>query len=159
MTVCSICKKEAIDTHHINYQSNSDDNGFFPNFHQDTKHNLIPLCKECHVNEHSGVIKIKGYKMTSEGRIVDYEKVNQCGVLNENDVSIEVSNDDLNKLRQYIRRGKCNWFVRSVKTSVFKECTSMNKITEKINKLLKRNVTVDVTTDTQILNGLYDPTM
>ena len=159
MTLCSICKKAAIDTHHINYQSNSDENGFFPNFHQDTKHNLIPLCKECHVKEHSGDIKIKGYKMTSEGRIVDYETVHQVDVLNQKDGSTEISIDELNKLKQYIRRGRCNWFVRTARTNVFKECSSMNKITDKINKILKRNVTMDVSVDTEIMNGLYDPTM
>lgn len=159
MTVCYICNKEANDTHHIHYQSKSDDSGFFTNFHQDTKHNLIPLCKECHDKEHSGVIKIKGYKMTSEGRVVDYEIIDQTRISNHDDNLKEISKDEYDKLRQYIKRGKCNWFLRSIKTNVFKECANMNKITEKINKLLKRIVTDDVSKDTEIMNKLYDPLM
>ena len=60
MDICSVCKiNKSIDTHHINYQSLSDDNGFFDNYHKNIKHNLVGLCKKCHNNEHNNTISIK----------------------------------------------------------------------------------------------------
>ena len=68
MDICNVCKKnKSVDTHHINYQSLSDDNGFFENFHKNAKHNLIPICKDCHDKEHNGIINIEGFKQTSNG--------------------------------------------------------------------------------------------
>lgn len=159
MSVCAICNAEADDTHHINYQSKSDGDGFFANFHQDMKHNLMPLCKECHNKEHSGEIKINGYKITSDGKVVDYVIKEDANNKNVKNAVREISEREYDILRQYIKRGKCNWFLRNVKTNLFKECTNMQKITEKINQLMKRNVTDDVSADTTLLNNLYDPMM
>jgi len=66
---CSIqgCSNDAVDTHHINYQVNANSEGYFEDFHKNNKHNLAPLCKECHDKEHRGVISIKGYIDTSNG--------------------------------------------------------------------------------------------
>jgi 5-methylcytosine-specific restriction endonuclease McrA len=66
MDVCQICNKnKSEETHHINYQSFSDDKGYFENFHKNSKHNLVNICKECHDKEHSGVINIEGYKQST----------------------------------------------------------------------------------------------
>jgi DNA mismatch repair protein MutS len=159
MSQCAICKTDAIDTHHINYQSMSDDDGFFTNFHQNIKHNLMPLCKECHIKHHSGVIKIKGYKSTSTGRVVDYEIINYHKEETEIEDKEAITEDEIEVLKQYVRRGKCNWFLRSVKTNIFKECSNMCKIEAKINKLLKRNVVNDLSKDTILSNSLHDPTL
>lgn len=69
---CSIsgCNNDAIDTHHINYQTNANSDGYFEDFHKNNKHNLAPLCKECHDKEHRGHISIKGYVETSKGIIL-----------------------------------------------------------------------------------------
>ncbi len=69
---CKICNSNAEETHHIVYQENADKDGYINNFHKNSKHNLVPLCKDCHKKEHSGKIKIKGYINTSDGIVLDY---------------------------------------------------------------------------------------
>lgn len=172
MTECAICKKPAEDTHHINYQSKSDDNGFFTNFHKNIKHNLIPLCKECHNDEHRGLIKINGYKSTSDGRVVDYivinddtniEKVQKHNEDERTKMSkdTEVTEDEYNNIKQFVKRGKCGWYLRNIRTKIFKECKDKQKIREKINTILKRTVIYsdDNLSDTELSNNLYDPMM
>lgn len=71
--VCGVCGDKATDTHHIKYQSKADKEGYFEEFHKNNKHNLVPLCKECHKKEHNGTLNIKGYIKTSDGILLDYE--------------------------------------------------------------------------------------
>jgi len=158
MLKCEICGNNSIDTHHIEYQSNSDDNGFFKNYHKNNKHNLVPLCKECHNKEHNGEISIKGYTKTSEGIILDINpQINSSNIMTKL-ISNEkhICDYDYDKCFLYIRRGKLNWFNRRTKTSGFKKCTNELKILEHINKILKTSFTNihDV-----IHNKLYDPTL
>jgi len=121
MDICNVCKKnKSIDTHHINYQSLSDDNGFFENYHKNAKHNLIPICKECHDKEHSGIINIEGFKQTSEGI--------------ELDVKYDSGFDE--KLKIYIKRGKNNWFSRKANNHKFKLSTE-KEILDIINRITK----------------------
>lgn len=159
MTECYLCKGVAEDTHHINYQSLSDD-GFFRDFHQDMKHNLIPLCKSCHKKEHNGEIHIKGYKKTSDGVVIDYVDNKEMEYnVNPKQNSEELTDDEFNRLRQYIKRGKCNWYIRMTKTNVFKICSNEKRIIEKINKILKRVVITELSDDHVVINQLYDPTV
>ena len=69
---CKICDNVAEETHHIVYQEKANDEGYLSNYHKNSKHNLVALCKECHRKEHSGELKIKGYIATSNGVILDY---------------------------------------------------------------------------------------
>ena len=42
-----------LDTHHINMQCSADTNGNInKQFHKNTQHNLVVLCKECHIKVH-----------------------------------------------------------------------------------------------------------
>lgn len=121
MDICNVCKKnKSVDTHHINYQSLSDDNGFFENYHKNAKHNLIPICKECHDKEHNGIINIEGFKQTSNGI--------------ELDVKYDIELDE--KLKIYIKRGKNNWFSRKAKNYKFKLSTE-KEVLDIINKITK----------------------
>lgn len=66
-TECEICKKnKGEDIHHINYQCNSDSNGFFETFHKNHTGNLISVCKECHDNIHKNNLEFV-IKKTSNG--------------------------------------------------------------------------------------------
>jgi hypothetical protein len=121
MDICNVCKKnKSVDTHHINYQSLSDNNGFFENYHKNTKHNLIPICKECHDKEHKGIINIEGFKQTSNGI--------------ELEVKYDIQWDE--KLRIYVRRGKNNWFSRRANNNKFKLSTE-KEILDIINRITK----------------------
>ena len=55
------------DTHHINFQCDADSNGFFKHYHKNIEHNLVILCKKCHLKVHNNEIQINGYKDTSDG--------------------------------------------------------------------------------------------
>lgn len=74
---CNIChtkdnvKLTNLETHHINFQRNCDEN----NVVKDKKHikkndksNLIVLCQECHDKIHSNELKLNGYIKTSNGK-------------------------------------------------------------------------------------------
>jgi len=74
VTKCVICGNIAEDVHHISHQSMANQAGFIGHFHQDHKHNLIPLCKDHHNEIHSGKIKVKGFLMTSTGLELEYEE-------------------------------------------------------------------------------------
>ena len=146
---CIICGNNATEIHHINYQKNSDNDGFFKNYHKNVKHNLVQLCKECHYKEHANIISIDGYSTTTDGIILN---VNDN--VNEKEISIDdstIDNDlDYDKIRKYILYGKNNtWYMRTAKTMKFKKCLDINKIIIKINKLLNTNITY-------ISNKLYD---
>jgi len=68
-----MCDNDAQETHHINEQSDADTDGNFNHFHKNKKHNLIPLCKECHAQITYGNLHIKGWKETSDGDVLDFE--------------------------------------------------------------------------------------
>lgn len=73
-SMCEICEYMPIkdtdiqlDTHHINFQQDSDEMNFNKHFHKNSKHNLVSLCKKCHNKVHNNEIDILGYKMTLNG--------------------------------------------------------------------------------------------
>jgi len=74
VTKCVICGAMAEDVHHINHRSLADAKGFIDHFHKDSKHNLVPLCKEHHKEIHEGKIKVDGFVMTSNGLELKYEE-------------------------------------------------------------------------------------
>lgn len=84
---CQVCGKQntnldehvgMLDVHHINFQSNCNEDGFVIGksyLPMNNKCNLIVLCKNCHHKAHHNQLVIKGYKDTSNGRVPDYEFV------------------------------------------------------------------------------------
>lgn len=74
VTKCVICGAMAEDVHHISQRSLADKAGFIGHFHQNNKHNLIPLCKEHHNLIHEGKIKVDGFVMTSNGLELKFEE-------------------------------------------------------------------------------------
>jgi len=64
-----------VDTHHIKFQCTADKNGMIDSWHKDSKFNLVGLCKACHKDVHSSPprLTIKGYQMTSDGIVLDYD--------------------------------------------------------------------------------------
>jgi DNA mismatch repair protein MutS len=74
VTKCVICGAMAEDVHHISQRSLADKAGFIGHFHQDNKHNLIPLCKEHHNEIHNGKLRVDGFMMTSNGLELQFEE-------------------------------------------------------------------------------------
>ena len=122
---CGICgfipNKGSIplDTHHIIYQQNQDENGFVTinntSFHKNEEYNLIPLCKKCHDDEHNGNLNIKGYIDTSNGRKILYEyKNNENNEKHKNfDKISNNKKDDLNKWKKLISYENEKWKIRN----------------------------------------------
>ncbi len=73
---CNICgSKDNLETHHIRFQSESDENGNIDKqFNKNNLHNLTVVCLNCHNNIHNNNIKINGYKNTTNGVILDITK-------------------------------------------------------------------------------------
>jgi DNA mismatch repair protein MutS len=74
VTKCIICGAVAEDVHHISQRSLADQAGFIGHFHQDNKHNLVPLCKEHHNQIHDGKLKVEGFVMTTKGLELKFEE-------------------------------------------------------------------------------------
>jgi DNA mismatch repair protein MutS len=72
MDMCAVCKvNKAKETHHIQYQSQADEDNFIDTSHKNSLHNLVPLCQECHKKEHKNLINIQGYIQTSKGIVLE----------------------------------------------------------------------------------------
>lgn len=74
------CPNQAENTHHIQFQSTANTSGFIENVQKNHKSNLLPLCEACHImlhDEQPGHWRyiIRGYRMTSNGPRLDYEKI------------------------------------------------------------------------------------
>jgi len=120
MDKCQICnEKPAIETHHINYQINADENGKFSNFDKNSPHNLINVCEECHLKEHKGEIGIIGYKQTSKGIIIEVDKTS--------------------RIYKLIKRGRNNWYMRKKINDKFKIVEEKDLI-EFYNKQMKSGI-------------------
>ena len=74
MTNCQICgTKDNLETHHINFQKDTDKNGFVnksgkKHIHKNHISNLIVLCETCHDKIHNNEIELKGFIQTSNGK-------------------------------------------------------------------------------------------
>jgi len=78
---CEICGKKAIDTHHIRFQEDADEKGFFDDvaYHKNHIGNLVGLCKKCHDDVHNGNLEIEGKVFTSNGIKVMFHRKKKKG--------------------------------------------------------------------------------
>jgi Mismatch repair ATPase (MutS family) len=73
MDECKICsKKENLETHHIKDQQYADDNNMIDCHHKNIKHNLVPLCKGCHLKVTNGELIVEGWKATNKGKVLSW---------------------------------------------------------------------------------------
>jgi len=72
MDECKMCfkKSEYLETHHIKDQQFADENNMIDGHHKNVKHNLVPLCKECHLRITNGEVVMDGWKETNQGKIL-----------------------------------------------------------------------------------------
>jgi DNA mismatch repair protein MutS len=75
MDHCKICGIENnLITHHITEQNEFKERHKIP-FEKNAPHNLVVICEKCHYEVHNGKIKIKGYKQSTNGIILDYMRL------------------------------------------------------------------------------------
>ena len=74
MDYCNLCNEKNVDleTHHIKDQQYADKNKMIDHHHKNIKHNLVPLCKECHLKVTNKELEIHGWKETSKGKILEW---------------------------------------------------------------------------------------
>ena len=72
VTSCAVCGAAAEETHHIKERASAE-NGFVDSVRLNHKHNLLPLCKDCHDKVHKGELKINGFMQTSKGIILSFK--------------------------------------------------------------------------------------
>ena len=74
---CEVCKNnEQLETHHINFQKDFDDNKINNNLlhiQKDANYNLVTLCSKCHDDVDRNKILIYGWKDTTNGKELNYE--------------------------------------------------------------------------------------
>ena len=73
MDECKVCGGSPDETHHIKEQQTADENNMIDHHHKNNKHNLVPLCKSCHLKVTHGGLEIYGWKQTSRGKQLDFE--------------------------------------------------------------------------------------
>lgn len=83
MTKCQVCNKIPkegeipLETHHIEFQKNCDENGFIlskKHKHKNHTTNLVVLCHYCHDKIDTNQLIIDGYENTSHGPVLKYKK-------------------------------------------------------------------------------------
>ncbi len=76
MNECNICnvKSDTLETHHIKDQQYADKNNMIDNHHKNIEYNLVPLCKGCHLRVTNGTIIVKGWKKTTQGRLLEWKQ-------------------------------------------------------------------------------------
>jgi len=78
---CDICESTSnLETHHIEFQKNSNEHGFILNddkkhIHKDHTSNLVILCNLCHDKIHNNLIVIEGYEETIKGNILKFKYI------------------------------------------------------------------------------------
>jgi DNA mismatch repair protein MutS len=84
MSICEVCGEKLqkdninLETHHINFQKDFDENGVHnskKHIKKNAKSNLLVVCQQCHDDIHNGKVKVNAVVMTSEGVKPLVEKV------------------------------------------------------------------------------------
>lgn len=76
------CQENAVDTHHIKFQENADENNFIDHIHKNNDSNLIGLCKKHHEDVHNDKLIIDGYVKTTKGVELNYNYVEKTKIVN-----------------------------------------------------------------------------
>ena len=75
MDHCEICNsKDNLETHHIQDQKYADKNNMIKHFHKNNKHNLVSLCKKCHLGVTNNELIVSGWIQTNEGKKLEWKK-------------------------------------------------------------------------------------
>ena len=136
MTKCDICdSKDKLETHHIEFQKNTDKYGFILNesknhIHKDHMSNLVVLCSTCHDKIHNNLILINGYEETAKGNILNFEVVKK----EFKKKNLKYSDEDI----EYIKSFKDHKNITLVKVKkYFKRDKERNISTSTISKIWK----------------------
>lgn len=127
---CKICNNKAEETHHINEQCMANNDGNIKHFHKNINHNLVPLCKKCHLDTTHGKLIIKGYIDTINGIKLNYyyDKIKKN--------KKKYSENDINIIKKYYINNNSN-IKNSIKLLELNENIKISQTTFK--KIIENN--------------------
>ena len=72
MDECKIChtKEGQLETHHIKDQQFADKNNMIDHHHKNIQHNLVPLCKACHLKVTNHELIVTGWNYHQKRNLV-----------------------------------------------------------------------------------------
>jgi DNA mismatch repair protein MutS len=76
MVECYFCKTHnKLETHHINWQKDCEDNRVIekPHINKNSNYNLLTVCQHCHDKIDRGELHVDGFVHTSNGKMLKYE--------------------------------------------------------------------------------------
>ena len=148
---CQICNKDlskvgkgGLDVHHIKFQSEccydtglfSDSEKYNKYIHKNDLSNLIVLCKEHHIDVHNGKVNIKGYLNTSDGRILDWNFV-----------------DNFKKSDTVLKKKKLNiihvQYIKRIRDTGISKPIILKKLKNEYN------IKISMTTLNKVINNIY----
>lgn len=134
---CQLCHKKDmkgfisnLQTHHINFQKNCDENGLVkdkPHLRKNDKANLVVICIECHEKIHHQGLDVQGLILTSKGKQIKIK--NNSEQSSEEEIRINFDDKPC-----YDKLEKGNFDKVKKKT---KEVKSIDKISKKSLKTIK----------------------
>jgi DNA mismatch repair protein MutS len=127
MQYCKVCGAKATEVHHISQQKCADEKGYIDTFHKNDKFNLVSLCDKCHNNVHHGNLDIKGYKQTSDGIVLDFEKQT-------------LNTDVYDEIKEFVKQIILNditWKRKDIIDKVQSQYNHANMTTYRIDKIIK----------------------
>ena len=130
-----MCDNDAEETHHIAEQADADDSGNFEHFHKNKKHNLVPLCKQCHALITYGNLYIKGWKESSDGDVLDYEFIKN----KQDKKNKKFTDKDIENIKKYYNK--------------YNGVLSKQKIIDKLES--DKNLKIGLQTYNKIIKGEY----
>ena len=133
MDKCGVCSDKSTETHHINEQCTADENNIIDFYHKNSKHNLVPLCKECHYKVTHENLRIYGYQQTDKGIQLRYEYI--CKEF-QKDKKKKFNQIEIEKIKEYNEKYK-------------------SKQNSMSNLELNENIKISVQTYNKIINGKY----
>ena len=99
---CDICNSNnKLETHHIEFQKNTDNYGFIlkknnNHIHKNHTSNLVILCDDCHNKIHNNLIIIEGYEETIKGNILKFKYIKNKIIKN-----LKYDNNDIKFINIY----------------------------------------------------------
>jgi len=130
---CDICEStDNLETHHIEFQKNSNEYGFILNddkkhTHKDHTSNLVILCSLCHDKIHNNLIIIEGYEETIKGNILKFKYIKPDG----NKKNLKYTDNEIEFINNYKNK---KYSQKSVKT-FFEKKNNKNISTSTIKKI------------------------
>ena len=112
MDKCSVCGKDAVDTHHIKEQNTADENDMIGNIHKNNLSNLVALCKECHINTHNGNLEINGFVQTSCGKELDVNIISDDELLEKKKGRKKFNESEIKIIKSYNGKGNNSQIVK-----------------------------------------------